>query len=654
MTTDTTTASPTTWTPERLVYGIVTADDPDINPDGSRIVYSLSTPNQATGKVTSHLWLCGIDGSDARQITQSGARNGGARWSPDGAQVAFVSDRVEKAGIFLLPLGAGSGGDARELTRHAQGISDLAWSPDGSQIAYLTSYDPANPDEQKRDSDLAPQVRSTRRIDYKQDGRGYLGDVRQHVWLLDVASGERRRLTSELVDHTAPQWSPDGSRIGTAIPRFNGMCSQLAVIDVASGEQILVGPETGTFGSWSWSPSGDRILYTGDLSQTFQDDLWVYDLASGESRRLTDDLQVAPADGTAPVWLDDRQVLISAVRAGGSGLHVVDSEQGTIEPVATFQASLGGLKVDTARRYAVSTHSSITTHGELWVQDLQSNTGQVITHLNDAAFAEAPSGIWERFTIQRGKYEIESWILKPANFDPNTTYPVILDIHGGPNGNFSYSYQPLHQLLATNGYVVVFSNPRGSTSYGREFTQQVGLDWGGEDYQDLMAVMDHVLENAWADSSRTGVTGYSYGGYMTSWIIGQTQRFGAAVCGAPAVDLESMYGTSDISHHFGELQWGGSPAQNYDWMAQHSPITHAHKATTPTLIIHGEADERCPIGQAEQLFVALVKAGCEVEFTRYPGGAHSFRRMGHPEHRRDLWERTLGWFNDHIGPGTGV
>lgn len=653
MTTDST-RNVQAWTPERLVYGLVSADGPSIAPDGSRIVYSLSTPNKATGKMESQLWLCGVDGSDARQITHSGKRNGGAVWSPDSQQIAFTSDRAGsgKSGIYVLPLGAQAGGDAREITCHRQGISSLAWSPDGTQLAYLTSYDPENPDEEERDKELAPKVRSTRRIDYKQDGRGYLNDVREQVWLVDVAAGERRRLTTDAVDHTTPQWSPDGTHIAAGLPNRNGMCGQLALISIESGEQIVIGPDMGTVGSWSWSPEGGRILYTGDTSQTFQDDLWVYDLASGETRRLTDDLQVAPADGTPPVWLDERQVLITAVRAGGSGLYVVDSEQGTLEPVATFEATLGGLNVDDARRYAVTTHSSITTSGEIWVQDLQANTGQVITHHNDAAFAATPSGTWERFTIQRGKYEIESWLLKPANFDPNLTYPVILDIHGGPNGNFGYGFQPIHQLLATHGYVVIFSNPRGSTSYGREFTLQVGLDWGGEDYQDLMAVVDHVVEQPWADSARMGISGYSYGGYMTSWIIGQTQRFRACVCGAPAVDLESMYGTSDISHTFGELQWGGGPAASAEWYAAHSPISHAHNATTPTLIVHGEADERCPIGQGEQLFVALLKAGCETEFARYPGAPHSFRRNGHPEHRRDLWERTLAWFDTHIGPGT--
>jgi len=250
--------------------------------------------------------------------------------------------------------------------------------------------------------------------------------------------------------------------------------------------------------------------------------------------------------------------------------------------------------------------------------------------------------------VRRGEFTIEAWLLKPPDFDPTKRYPVVLDVHGGPNGFYGYGFLNVQQCLATNGFLVVYSNPRGSSSYGRHFTQQVSGDWGGEDFRDLMAVVDAVLERPYADPERTGIFGYSYGGYMTSWTIGQTDRFKAAVCGAPCFDLESMYGTSDISHHFGELQWGGPPHDKTAWYAAHSPSTYAHRAKTPTLLVHGEADERCPIGQGEQMFVALKKAGCEVEFVRYPGGSHSFTNTGPLEHRHDYLSRVLGWFKGHL------
>jgi dipeptidyl aminopeptidase/acylaminoacyl peptidase len=644
----------TPLTPDTLVYGLKAAGDPQIAPDGERIVYTLAQLDAETKKPNAQLWICNRDGSDARQLTRSGDANGGARWAHDGDRIAFVSDRVKKAGIFTLALA--EGGEAREVTRHHQGISDLAWSPDDTQLAYVTSYDPANPDEEEPKEGAAPKVKVTRRIDYKQDGRGYLGDNRAHVWVVDVASGERKRVTSEAADHSFPQWSPDGQWLAMGVASNNGMTSQLMLVNLQSGEQKRVTPEDGTLSIWSWAPNGARILYAGDTAVTHQSDFFTYDLASGQTRRLTDDLQQLPQGGFPGmmpqpqlVWLDDRQVLFHGVRGGASGLYVVDADGGSVEPVKTWQAMHGGLSADAHNHYLVQSRVSMTEVGEIVVFDAQNGEDNVITAVNAQLLSDAPPAQWERFDIQRGKYTIEAWLLKPADFDPNKKYPLVLDIHGGPNGFYGYSFSPVQQALATNGFVVVYSNPRGSSSYGREFTMQVTEDWGGEDYRDLMGVVDKALELPYVDAERTGIYGYSYGGYMTSWIIGQTQRFKACVCGAPCFDLRSMYGTSDISHKFGELQWGGRPEAAPEWYDAHSPVTFAHRATTPTLIVVGEADERCPVGQAEQMFVALLKTGCEVEFARYPGGSHSFPRTGPAEHRADFLTRVLGWFKDHLG-----
>ena len=659
-------------TPETLVYELRAAGDPQIAPDGRRNVYVLNEIDKESKQPRSQLWMCAIDGSDARQLTQTGERNGGPRWSPDGTRIAFVSDRVaasaskgkekdkdqnRKVGIFVLP--ADGVGEARELTSHGQGISDLAWSPDGARLAYSTTFDPENPDEKAPQEGEAPEVRVTRRIDYKQDNRGYLGDTRVQVFVVDVASGERRRVTTEPVDHNFPQWSPDGSRIATQVPNRNGLCSQLALVDVASGETTLVGPEDGNVGVWSWSPGGDRIIFGGDTRQTWQEDFFVYTVANGDVRRLTDDLPSLPVGGvpgmapaSQPVWLDERQVLFHSVRAGASRLEIIDAEGGAVELVAHWQSQNAGLATDSARRYVAQGRSTLEEVGEIVVYDKQRDELKVITGVNADVLRGHPPAGWERFDVRRGEFTIEAWLLKPPDFDPDKRYPLLLGVHGGPNGFYGYAFNPLHQALAAAGFLVAFSNPRGSSSYGRHFTLQVARDWGGEDFKDLMAVVDAVLARPYADRARTGIFGYSYGGYMTAWTIGQTDRFKAAVCGAPCFDLESMYGTSDISHTFGELQWGGPPHEDREWYAAHSPSTYAHRAKTPTLIVHGEADERCPIGQGEQMFVALKKAGCEVEFARYPGGAHPFPTSGPPGHRADYYARTLAWFKDHLGEPT--
>lgn len=646
-------------TPEILVYGFTGAANPRVSPDGTRILYGLGRMDKESGKPMAQLWVANIDGSEPRQLTTGGTVSGEGVWSPDGSQIAFTSNRIEKAagpaksGIYLIAVG---GGEARELTGHSGAIGGLSWSPDGKHLAYTTAFDPENPDEEERPADAPPPVRVTRRIDYKQDVRGYLNDVRVQLFVLEVASGERRMVTKDPVDYTDPVWSPDGQTIALKVSNRNGIYSQLGLVDVATGAMTVVGPWDGVVDEWAWSPDGSRIVFAGDTARTFQTDFFLYDVAGGETRRLTDDLPMLPDAGfTAiltppePVWLDERRVLFPAARSGASGLYTIDVETAELATVATWQATNSGLSVDDARRYAVQGQTSLESVGEIVVTDLQSGESRVVTSYSAPTLEATPAAKWERFEIERGGLTIEAWLLFPPDFDPAKRYPVVLDVHGGPNGHYGYSFSPMQQALAAAGFLVVFSNPRGSTSYGRDFTRRVERDWGGEDFLDLMGVVDKVLERPYTDPARTGIFGYSYGGFMTSWTIGQTDRFAAAVCGAPCFDLVSMWGTSDVGHGFAPITWGADPHEDPEFYRAHSPSTYAHRATTPTLIIHGEADERCPIGQGEAMFVALTRAGCETEFVRYPGGSHLFFLFGPAAHREDFLTRVPAWFTDHLG-----
>ena len=644
-------------TPETLVYGFATVDDPQVSPDGTSIIYVLTEFDQESKKPQSQIWQCDMDGGNRRQVTQSGQRNGSPRWSPDGSRIAFVSDRSGKPGLYIMSTGAP--GEARLLTEYHGGITGPSWSADGSRIAFMSQWDPENPEGEEPAKDEPARVRVTRRIDYKGDGDGYVGDQRSQIFVVDVESGERRMLTSEPIDHVVPRWSPDGRSLAVGTIFDSGMHSRLALVDVESGETTFITPRDGMVDGWAWSPNGRRILFTGDTTSSAQTDFFVYDLGAGSTKRITDDLSVLPGGGhiassalAQPVWLDDNQAIFSAVHGGASGLLVIAVDGGEIETVHTTEATLSGLSVDKAGRFAVQGRTSFDSNSEVFVYDVQADSANVITDYGQAVFAQHPAVGWERFEVQRGDYTVEGWLLKPADFDPSKKYPVVMDIHGGPQWQYGYDFFPTQQVLASNGFLTIICNPRGSTSYGREFAQQVIQDWGGEDFEDLMAVYDHVLERPYANSEKTGIFGYSYGGYMTSWIIGQTDRFQACVCGAPCFDLESMYGTSDIGYSFGERQWGADPQQGRAWYDAHSPSSFAHRATTPTLIVHGEADERCPLGQGEQMFVALKKAGCEVEFARYPGGAHLFLFVGEPAHRVDLLARMLGWFKQHLGEPT--
>jgi dipeptidyl aminopeptidase/acylaminoacyl peptidase len=273
-----------------------------------------------------------------------------------------------------------------------------------------------------------------------------------------------------------------------------------------------------------------------------------------------------------------------------------------------------------------------------------------LTDDNHDYFAEARPARLEKFSIHRKGMEIECRLWLPPTFDPRQRYPLVLDIHGGPNSAFYDAFNLPQQVLATAGFVVLAVNPRGSTTYGNAFTMAVLGDWGGEDYQDLMAAVDAVASRPYVDATRLGVHGYSYGGFMSSWIIGHTSRFKAAVVGAPCIDLPSMYGTSDIGVSFGEVQWRGTRWGALAQAVERSPLTYAPAVEAPVLLLHGEADLRCPIEQGEQYFVALKRHGKEVEFVRFPDCSHLFLRAGHPKMREEYLRRMLAWFQRYLQP----
>ncbi len=646
---------PEQLTPEVLVCSFKVAGDPQAAPDGSTIIYTLTTVDKDKKQEQVQLWACDADGGNKRQLTHEGARNSEPRWSPgpEGApqSIAFVSNRVDKSGIFVMPL---AGGDAREITRHNQGIANIAWSPDGSSIAYVTDYDPDNPEEEQPDDDAAPPVRVTSRLDYKVDGLGYRGDVRKQIFVVDVASGARRKLTDDVQDYGHPRWSPDGKRLAAQVTGVDSVGSRLALIDVASGATQLVGPQGGIVDIYAWSPDGSQIIYSGEETQTYHGDIWLYDVAADESKALLTDLEWNPGARLGggmiaePAWIDDRRVAFQGAKGGTTVLQLVDTVDGTAELVREGNNMPNAMSFAADGSIAVRVLNSPDRRGELAVIDLANGSAKLITGYSDEVLETRPQALWERFDVERDGLTIEAWMLKPPSFDPEQTYPVVLEIHGGPNGFYGFDFNIIHQALASAGYIVVYANPRGSGSYGHDFSSRVFSDWGGEDYLDLMAVLDEALERPYCDETRQGVRGYSYGGYMTAWIIGQTDRFKAAVCGAPCFDLESFWGTSDIGVRFGEVQFGGPHHAQPEWYEQHSPSYHAHKAVTPTLIVHGEADDRCPIGQGEQMFIALKKAGVETEFARYPGGAHPFQSDGPIEHRIDNIKRAVAWFDRYL------
>lgn len=642
-------------TPESAVYDIKSLSDAVVSPDGSRILYVVDQTDRTSGKGVGQIWLCDIDGDNHRQITQTGATNGGPAWSPDGSSIAYISrrDGDHPGAIVLLPL---SGGESRIVTRHASGPSAIAWSPDGKTLAYQVEVDPDNLDEAPPDKNAAPPVIVVDRFDYKLDGRGVFNRRHSAIHLVDVATGERRRLTDPGVHHRTPRWSPDGGTIAVINSVPDSPDTSISLINVTVGS---VTPQTKVVGSVSnlwWMPDGLSLLYLGDPEQTSHPDYYLLDVAAGETRLVATDLQFLPDIGYQnastpghPVWIDDDHAIVHGLRGGASRLWTLNITTGNLEELAAWKAMHGGLSATPDGSIVVQSRSSMDGTGELVAWNRGSGELKTLTTINRDLFENTPTAAWETISFERAGLMIEGWLLRPRDFDESRSYPLVISVHGGPHNAYGYTFDVAAQIMATRGYLVLMMNPRGSGTYNREFAEAVHGDWGGEDWQDLIAALDLVSERPCVDTSRIGIYGYSYGGYMTAWAIGQTDRFAAAICGAPVYDMISMLGTSDIGFFFTPSQMKADSVENRDKLIERSPATYGHKATTPTLIIQGEADDRCPVGQAEQMFVDLKLAGCTTQLVRYPGGSHLMLKLSHASHRIDYLQRLLDWFDQYLG-----
>jgi len=638
--------------PERIVNELPRIGNPRVSPDGTRLAWVRIEVNPESGQPQPQLWLAGIDGTGARRLTWSEAGDHSPAWSPDGSSLAFI--RASDAGAAIMLLDLRAGGEARTIARHAVAIADLAWSPDGSTLHYLARVDPENPDETPRDPKAPAPVRVVKRIDYKSDVYGYLNDVRLQVFTVDASSGERAQRTHDRVDHTSPVWSPDGTKIAFTTSTHNGFLAKLGILDLASGETMTF--DAGPRHSVSlphWTPDGTAIVFAQTESVQPAETWHRYDLATGAGTALTDEVDfLAMSRASGPVWLDATRLAIHGLFRARTGFWSLDTASGEVTELAhtDWHGTEAAMLPDGSG--AIAAMASLAGVAGLSRLDFATGETTVLVDEGRAFFAETPAATWEVVTVEREPYTIEGWLFKPADFDPAKRYPLVLDVHGGPNYWHAPNIDEMGQVFATNDMLILKPNPRGSGSYGPDFGKQVFGDWGGEDWKDLQAILDHVLTFPYVDPERTGIFGYSYGGYMTSWAIGHTDRFKAAIVGAPCFDFESFFGTSDIGPDFNALDTDAPFWEERAALLERSPSEFIQNAVTPTMVVHGEADERCPIGQGEQVFISLMKLGVETEFIRYPGESHLFVWDGHPAHRIDLLGRTLAWFKRFLGDAT--
>jgi dipeptidyl aminopeptidase/acylaminoacyl peptidase len=647
-----------------FAYEIVGVSDPGISPDGERVAFVRSWiegESGGKGESRSQIMLVSASGGEPAAFT-AGPGDGMPMFSPDGSAIAFLRrDDKKRRQLWLIST---TGGEARRLCEMDRGVSSFGWSPDSSMLVVVADVDPNTDSEDDEDED-APSVRVARRIRYRVDGGGWRGDAFHQLFVVDASSGGARQLTSGEGDHWSPAWSPDGSRIAYVSDAGEGrdispVCG-VYVVRADGGEAVPWSDGLTTAERPVWSPDGGRLAVIA--SEDPEADTWVqgyvYMLEAGlPPRRLTDD-SIKPQAGyggaassaTDVRWTADEALVLLADARSESYIYRVPVEDAAAGPVAGGSGQWSAVSFDAAGDRAAAVLSSYASPSDLHAVDLDTGDARRLTDYNRGYFADHPPASPERVSIQRGGLEIESRLYLPPDFDPSGSYPLVLTVHGGPQNAYYDSFGDQQQVLATRGYLVLAVNPRGSSTYGVDFMKAVQQDWGGEDFGDIMASLDEIASRPYVDGDRIGITGYSYGGYMSAWAVGQDTIFKAAVVGAPCIDLTSMYGTSDIGVTFGEVQWGGRRGEALKAYLEHSPIIYAHRVEAPVLLMHGEDDARCPIGQSEQYFVELKRLGKQVEMVRFQGCSHGFLRSGPPKMREEYLGRMLRWFDKYLaGP----
>lgn len=635
----------------------------DISPDGSRVAYVVTSIDTENDEYRSTIHVAPADGGAPVEFTRGPTRDSAPRWSRDGAQLAFLSDRSGgERQIFVMPA---RGGEPRQLTFVPGHAGAASWSPDGSKIAFSARIwaDPRPADPHAR-AQWEQRPRHVTKAQYKTDGQGYTFDALAHLFIVDLATGDTRQLTDGDFDDRAESWSPDGRQIAFARTRGGKgeySLSDIWVADVGTGAALRITENVGRATSPTWSPDGTTIAcYGTDAQEQGLGDpmvrVWTVPSRGGEPRRLTERydrgavLLPAPTITPGPIWsADNASLTFTAGDHGNAHLVRVATADGSTSVVVGGERQIAYASAAPGSRIAFAA-GDLAAPSDLYVTGWDGGGERRLTQLNRELLAQLGPAYGERrtFTSPHGG-TLEGWLFLPA--ERRGPSPLLVDIHGGPQsftGNlFSLSYF-YRYVLTSRGWAVLALNPTGSGSYGREFAHGIRTKWGEHDLAEQLAAVDQLVSEGVADPERLAVAGYSYGGFMTSWTIGHTDRFKAAVVGAPVVNQESFFGTSDIGVWFAPWEMGGDITRARETFRRLSPINYVDKVTTPTLILHGEADERCPIGQGEELFSGLVAAGkVPTEFVRYPGGSHMFIAQGRPSHRVDFNRRVVDWVTRH-------
>ncbi len=653
------------------LYEFNLISEPQVSPDGKLAIFCLRRADKETEKVHSNLWLVPTSGKPARQFTYGSQSDTHPRFSPDGSRIAFLSNRDDKKQlqIYLIPL---KGGEARPITDLKGTIKSLEWSPDGTKL--LLQFRKRDAEEIIREAnekkkELGIVYRQITRVFFKEDGVGFLPKGRWCALCVDVKSEKIKQFTDDdAYDTLDPHWSPDGSHIAFCSnhkkdPDLDPDAIDLYVFSVREGTTRRIETPVGPKGNPTFSPDGNLIAYYGHKGkgQSWKETrLWVIPASGdGEALNLTKDYDFDVSSWTindmgdlpqvAPIWSSDGKRIYFQVAHHGNTVLKSVSLKGEVADVVSDEGVVGAFTFDGKQQRLLYFHANMQDTGQVCLRELATNRSRVLTHTNKDLLNELNLGKIEEVWFKgASENDLQGWILTPPGFDPAKKYPSILEIHGGPLVQYGNFFMHEFYYLAAQGYVVYFCNPRGGQGYGEQHAKAIHNNWGTADYEDVMVWADYVEKKPYIDSSRMGVTGGSYGGYMTNWIIGHTNRFSAAVTQRSVSNLISMYGSSDFNWAFQEEFGGLPPWEDLENYWRQSPMKYIGNVTTPTLVIHSEQDLRCAIEQDEQVFVALKRLGVDTEMIRFPDEPHGLSRNGRTDRRVARLENICRWFDRYL------
>jgi acylaminoacyl-peptidase len=639
-----------------------------ISPDAGQVAVAVGRCDFKKNKNFSSLYLASARGGRLRRLTTGDHGDGQPKWSPDGKVVAFLSDREKAACIWLLSM---EGGEPIRLTDRDHDVFDFCFSPNGKRIVYAARAK-SETDKLRRDGkndvlETRADYRHITRLFHKFDGSGFWNGNYVHLHSISVRGGRATQLTRGDYDHASPQFSPDGKTIAflsnrMADPDRHIENADLCTISPAGGRVRQITKREGAILNFSWSPDGRQFAFIGNMSKQGGGSLhhmhvWTIPARGGTARNLTPDVDnncynmtigdVAEVTFGAdpPLWSADGGGIFFAVSERGScNLYEVPVRRGKPQPRLVGDHVVIGMSRTAAAGRAALVIGTALDPADVFTLDVDNphDEPRRITNVNRQVLSKIRLSTPEPVACRRTGHTVHGWVIRPPGFSAKRKYPMVLQIHGGPYGQYGHTFFHEMQLLAARGYVVLYTNPRGSAGYGLKYLTRLRHDWGGPDTPDVLACVDQVARHRFIDKKRLYIAGGSYGGFMTNWIIARDHRFRAAITQRCVYNMESM-----LASDYGSVvmeETGCPPWKDPKRFRRLSPHANVSKINTPLLIIHSEQDLRCPIGQAEEMFTTLKWLRKEVEFVRFAGESHGLSRGGRPQNRAERLRRILDWF----------